>query len=140
MDPQHIQRTLDLILGQLGTVTQQIRDTQGELADFRRQAGKQLDNIERLGNTAIYTPSRPHSPYGRFEGPLKLEMSHMMAIGFFTHPVLQFNVGSEFLTFRIEAALSFKPLPASPDIVLCTSPSTWPSPDPCNRRTSPPVS
>ncbi|KAL0905685.1 hypothetical protein M5K25_024124 [Dendrobium thyrsiflorum] len=64
MDPKHIQRTLDLILGQLGTVTQQIRETQGDLADFRRQAGERLDNIERLGNPAIYTPSRPHSPYG----------------------------------------------------------------------------
>ncbi|KAL0913783.1 hypothetical protein M5K25_017270 [Dendrobium thyrsiflorum] len=34
-------------LGQLGTVTQQIRETQGELADFRRQAGERLDNIQR---------------------------------------------------------------------------------------------
>ncbi|KAL0909408.1 hypothetical protein M5K25_020277 [Dendrobium thyrsiflorum] len=36
---------------------------QGELAYFRRQAGERLDSIERLGNPAIYTPSRPHSPY-----------------------------------------------------------------------------
>ncbi|KAL0923166.1 hypothetical protein M5K25_007211 [Dendrobium thyrsiflorum] len=39
-------------------------DTQGELTDFRRQTGERLDNIERFGNPAIYTPSRPHSPYG----------------------------------------------------------------------------
>ncbi|KAL0907113.1 hypothetical protein M5K25_025656 [Dendrobium thyrsiflorum] len=57
-------RTLDVILGQLGSVAQQIRDTQGELTDFRRQTGERLDNIERFGNPAIYTPSRPHSPYG----------------------------------------------------------------------------
>ncbi|KAL0914066.1 hypothetical protein M5K25_017571 [Dendrobium thyrsiflorum] len=47
MESETIQRTLDLILGQLGTVTQQIRDTQGELTDFRRQTGERLDNIER---------------------------------------------------------------------------------------------
>ncbi|KAL0906257.1 hypothetical protein M5K25_024735 [Dendrobium thyrsiflorum] len=47
MDPEQIQQTLDLIVGQLGTVTQQIRETQGELADFRRQAGEHQDNIER---------------------------------------------------------------------------------------------
>ncbi|KAL0912860.1 hypothetical protein M5K25_016274 [Dendrobium thyrsiflorum] len=39
--------------GQLETVTQQLRDTKGELADFRRQAGERLDNIERIGNPAI---------------------------------------------------------------------------------------
>ncbi|KAL0911334.1 hypothetical protein M5K25_019468 [Dendrobium thyrsiflorum] len=63
MDPEQIQRTVDLILGQLGTVTQQIRETQGELADFKRQAGERLDNIDRLGNPVIYTPFRPHSSY-----------------------------------------------------------------------------
>ncbi|KAL0907240.1 hypothetical protein M5K25_025797 [Dendrobium thyrsiflorum] len=56
MDSEQIQWTLDLILGQLGTVTQQIRETQGELVDFRRQAGERLDNTERLENPAIYTP------------------------------------------------------------------------------------
>ncbi|PKU78260.1 hypothetical protein MA16_Dca025557 [Dendrobium catenatum] len=64
MDPQHLQATLDLILGQLGTVTQQICNTQTDLADFRRHTSDRLDNIERNGNPAIYTPSRPHSPYG----------------------------------------------------------------------------
>ncbi|KAL0928367.1 hypothetical protein M5K25_000243 [Dendrobium thyrsiflorum] len=52
------------LLSQLGTVTQQIRDTQGELTDFRRQTRERLDNIERFGHPVIFTPSRPHSPYG----------------------------------------------------------------------------
>ncbi|XP_020687617.1 uncharacterized protein LOC110103305 [Dendrobium catenatum] len=69
MDPQHLQATLDLILGQLGTVTQQIRNTQTDLADFRRHTSDRLDNIERNGNPAIYTPSRPHSPYGEDNRP-----------------------------------------------------------------------
>ncbi|XP_020697995.2 uncharacterized protein LOC110110733 [Dendrobium catenatum] len=69
MDPQHLQATLDLILGQLGTVTQQIRNTQTDLADFRRHTNDRLDNIERNGNPAIYTPSRPHSPYGEDNRP-----------------------------------------------------------------------
>ncbi|KAL0921097.1 hypothetical protein M5K25_008133 [Dendrobium thyrsiflorum] len=72
MDQEHIQRTLDVILGKLGYVAQQIRDTQGELTDFRRQTGERLDNIERLGYPAIYTPSRPHSPYAHGRAPPSL--------------------------------------------------------------------
>ncbi|PKU87343.1 hypothetical protein MA16_Dca021291 [Dendrobium catenatum] len=64
MDPEHMQVTLDLIVGQLGTVTQQLRNTQTDLADFRSQTSDRLDNIERIGNPAIYTPSKPHSSYG----------------------------------------------------------------------------
>ncbi|KAL0918275.1 hypothetical protein M5K25_010274 [Dendrobium thyrsiflorum] len=39
MDPENIQATLDLIVGQLGTVAQQIRNTQADLAEFRRHTG-----------------------------------------------------------------------------------------------------
>ncbi|KAI0519038.1 hypothetical protein KFK09_006478 [Dendrobium nobile] len=63
MDSEQIQWTLDLIVDQLGMVTQQIRETKEELVDFRMQAGECLDNIERLGHPTIYTPSKPHSPY-----------------------------------------------------------------------------
>ncbi|KAL0928109.1 hypothetical protein M5K25_002350 [Dendrobium thyrsiflorum] len=63
MDPEHIQQTLDLILGQIGTVTQRIRETQIELTDFRRQTGERLDNIERFGNPVANPNTRPPSPF-----------------------------------------------------------------------------
>ncbi|PKU83825.1 hypothetical protein MA16_Dca025672 [Dendrobium catenatum] len=63
MDPEQIQRTLDLIVGQLGTITKQIREAQIDLAEFRRQAEERLDHIERIGNHAPYTLSRPPSLY-----------------------------------------------------------------------------
>ncbi|PKU75292.1 hypothetical protein MA16_Dca019338 [Dendrobium catenatum] len=64
MDPTHLQTTLDMIMGQLGTLTQQMKDTQTSVAELRRHTGERLDNIERMRHPAIYTPSRPHSPYG----------------------------------------------------------------------------
>ncbi|PKU77552.1 hypothetical protein MA16_Dca013673 [Dendrobium catenatum] len=52
MDPEHLQATLDLIVGQLGSVMQQIRNTQTDLADFRRHTSDRLDNIKRMRNPA----------------------------------------------------------------------------------------
>ncbi|PKU59512.1 hypothetical protein MA16_Dca027607 [Dendrobium catenatum] len=56
MDPKQIRRTLDLIIGQHGTITQHIIETQVDLTEFCRQAEERLDHIERIGNEHLYTP------------------------------------------------------------------------------------
>ncbi|KAI0507857.1 hypothetical protein KFK09_013985 [Dendrobium nobile] len=65
MDPEQLSRTLDLLVGQMGAISQQLKENQSDLAELRRQTTDRFDNLERGRNQApLYTPSRPPSMYG----------------------------------------------------------------------------
>ncbi|KAH0469090.1 hypothetical protein IEQ34_002322 [Dendrobium chrysotoxum] len=47
MDPEQLGRTLDLLVGQMNTISQQLKENQADLAEFRRTTTDRLDTIER---------------------------------------------------------------------------------------------
>ncbi|KAL0915654.1 hypothetical protein M5K25_016087 [Dendrobium thyrsiflorum] len=62
MDPEQLGRTLDLLVGQMGAISQQLKENQSDLAELRRQTTERFDSLERGRNQPpLYTPSRPPS-------------------------------------------------------------------------------
>ncbi|KAI0522623.1 hypothetical protein KFK09_005008 [Dendrobium nobile] len=60
MDTEQLQRTLDVLVGQIGNLTQQVRADQADAAEFCRLTMEHLDNLDRARSMPfIYTPSRP---------------------------------------------------------------------------------
>ncbi|PKU61994.1 hypothetical protein MA16_Dca029171 [Dendrobium catenatum] len=65
MDPEQLGRTLDLLVGQMNTISQQLEENQADLAELRRNTTERFDTLERArDHPTPYTPSRPTSMYG----------------------------------------------------------------------------
>ncbi|PKU59205.1 hypothetical protein MA16_Dca026200 [Dendrobium catenatum] len=65
MDPEQLGRTLDLLVGQMNTISQQLKENQADLAELRRNTTERFDTLERTrDHPTPYTPSRPTSKYG----------------------------------------------------------------------------
>ncbi|PKU87359.1 hypothetical protein MA16_Dca008455 [Dendrobium catenatum] len=65
MDPEQLGRTLDLLVGQMNTISQQLKENQSDLAELRRNTTERFDTLERaIDHPTPYTPSRPRSMYG----------------------------------------------------------------------------
>ncbi|KAL0927386.1 hypothetical protein M5K25_001551 [Dendrobium thyrsiflorum] len=47
MDPEQLSKTLDLLVGQMGVISQQLKENQSDLAELRRQTTERFDNLER---------------------------------------------------------------------------------------------
>ncbi|KAL0902845.1 hypothetical protein M5K25_028476 [Dendrobium thyrsiflorum] len=62
MDPEQLGRTLDLLVGQMGVISQQLKENQSDLAELRCQTTERFDHLERGRNQPpLYMPSRPPS-------------------------------------------------------------------------------
>ncbi|KAL0928234.1 hypothetical protein M5K25_000106 [Dendrobium thyrsiflorum] len=66
MDPEQLHRTLNLLVGQMNNISQQLKKNQADLADLRRQTTERFDNLDREG---IATSCRPPLPAGRHHRP-----------------------------------------------------------------------
>ncbi|KAL0917606.1 hypothetical protein M5K25_012680 [Dendrobium thyrsiflorum] len=47
MDPEQLGRTLDLLVGQINNISQQLRESQADFAEFRRTTTDRFDSLER---------------------------------------------------------------------------------------------
>ncbi|PKU79944.1 hypothetical protein MA16_Dca025099 [Dendrobium catenatum] len=61
MDSDRLGRTLDWIVGQVGAISQHLKETQLDLADFHRQTIKRFDHLERGRTNPPFYAKTPSS-------------------------------------------------------------------------------